>query len=206
MVFLLEQISEMYKPEQDWLFEKLLWKLESCNHLVLIADQGWGIQDYISELRFQLAEKNPDLQICMVDIQSAFSSDSFLKSLASALNLQFPEEISRLDVEKSDLSILSLPGQIARKHKIKIAVFFANAHLFKRFSDYRTFLRALSTKLRNQRNCVFCFFKKKIPVPDTFYSHPPPNCPWMNQRRMRMAFYKVFNTLHIKGIVSMKQR
>ena len=39
-----EQMAELYTVEQDWLFEKLLDKLNSQRHLLLTADQGWVIQ------------------------------------------------------------------------------------------------------------------------------------------------------------------
>jgi hypothetical protein len=37
----LEQMASGYKIEQDWLFEKLLGKLNAHMHLILSADQGW---------------------------------------------------------------------------------------------------------------------------------------------------------------------
>ncbi|MEN8228958.1 MAG: hypothetical protein ABFS38_12450 [Bacteroidota bacterium] len=33
-----EQLNEVYKVEQDWLFEKLLVKLNAHRHLILTAD------------------------------------------------------------------------------------------------------------------------------------------------------------------------
>jgi hypothetical protein len=36
----LEQLTEVYKIEQDWLFEKLLEKLNSHRHLILAADHS----------------------------------------------------------------------------------------------------------------------------------------------------------------------
>ncbi len=59
-IFSLEQLDAVYKIEQDWLFEKLLEKLNAHRHLILSADQGWGVQEYVSELGFQLAEKHPE--------------------------------------------------------------------------------------------------------------------------------------------------
>ena len=61
--FFLEQLDTEYKIEQDWLFEKLLGKLNAHRHLILTADQGWGIQEYANELGFQLAEEYPDISI-----------------------------------------------------------------------------------------------------------------------------------------------
>ena len=43
----LEQMATVYKIEQDWLFEKLLEKLNAHRHIILTADQGWGIQEYV---------------------------------------------------------------------------------------------------------------------------------------------------------------
>lgn len=151
-------MDEMYKPEQDWLFEKLLWKLESRNHLLLIADQGWGIQEYVNELRFQLGEKNPDTHTCFVDIRPIHSSDSFLELFVSSLINQFPEETSCMEIDKCSMNLLRLPEVIAKRHKIRIAVFLANAHLFHRFKDSASFLWTLKTKIRNQKNCVFCLY------------------------------------------------
>ncbi|MEN8229620.1 MAG: hypothetical protein ABFS38_15780 [Bacteroidota bacterium] len=36
--FSLEQMAAVYKVEQDWLFEKLLVKLNAHRHLILTAD------------------------------------------------------------------------------------------------------------------------------------------------------------------------
>ncbi len=47
----LEHLAEVYKTEQDWLFEKLLRKLSSQRHLFLTAERGWGIQDYSIEIK-----------------------------------------------------------------------------------------------------------------------------------------------------------
>ena len=58
-IFSLKQLDAVYKIERDWLFEKLLGKLNAHRHLILSADQGWGVQEYVSEPGFQLAEKNP---------------------------------------------------------------------------------------------------------------------------------------------------
>lgn len=48
----LEQFSEVYKMEQDWLFEKLL-----------------GVKEYVSDLGFQLSEKHPDFHTCYIDCE-----------------------------------------------------------------------------------------------------------------------------------------
>lgn len=173
-LFSLEHMTEIYQPEQDWLFEKLLWKLQSQKHLVLSAVQGWGIQDYINELRFQLAEKNADMHTCLIDIRPAHSSNSFLDLFASSLMHQFPDETSGMEIDKCSMSILKIPERIARKYKIKIALFFANAHLFHRFRDYSPFLRHLKTKLRNQRNCVFCFYGTSSPFFRDLFNSPGP--------------------------------
>ena len=47
----LEQISKVYKIEQDWLFAKLLAKLNG----------------------FHLAEKNLDIHTCLIDLKPAIS-------------------------------------------------------------------------------------------------------------------------------------
>jgi hypothetical protein len=156
-------MNEMYKPEQDWLFEKLLWKLESRNHLILIADQGWGIQEYVNELRFQLGEKNPEIPTCFIDIRPTHSSNSFLELFVSAFLNRFPEETSCMELDKSSMKMLNLPEVIAQRHKIRVAVFLANAHLFHRFKDSVSFLWTLKRKFRNQKNCVFCLYGNNSP-------------------------------------------
>ena len=75
----LEHMDSVSSTEQDWLFEKLLWKLKSYEHIFLTADPGWGILEYANELRFQLAEKNPEIHTCFMDIRPAHSSTSFLE-------------------------------------------------------------------------------------------------------------------------------
>lgn len=159
----LEHMVEVYKIEQDWLFEKLLWKLNSHRHLILTADQGWGIQDYVYELGFQLAEKNPDMHTCFMDIRPVHSSTSFLELFASALIHRFPQETSSMEIDKSSMDTLKLPEVLAQRYKIKVAVFLANSHLFHRFKDPIPFLRTLKVKLKNQKNCGFCFYGNNNP-------------------------------------------
>lgn len=173
-IYFLEYLSELYKPEQDWLFEKLLWKLQSGRNLALIADQGWGIQEYVNELRFQLNHKNPDIQTCLVDVRPAHTSSNFLDLLASSLLNRFPEQASSLEMEKGCIRILLMPGLLAQKLKTKIVVFIANAHLVQRFPDCQFFLRSMKSKFRNQRNCVFCLYGSSIPFfRDLFESTGP---------------------------------
>ena len=153
----LEHMDSVSSTEQDWLFEKLLWKLKSYEHIFLTADPGWGILEYANELRFQLAEKNPEIHTCFMDIRPAHSSNSFLKLLCSALLHRFPDEPSCLEINNSSMDTLRLPELIAKRKKIKIAVFLANAHLFHRFKDPIPFLRTLKLKLKHQ-SIVFTAF------------------------------------------------
>lgn len=152
-----EQLTKLQEIEQDWLFDKLLWKLGSHKHIVLTAEKGWGILDYVNELGFQLAEKKPDMQICYVDIKPAHSPNAFLQLFASALFIKFPEECSHLELDINSIDVLSLPQFIAHKSKVNIGVFLINSHFFHRFRDQTSFLRLLRIKFKNQKNCVFCF-------------------------------------------------
>ena len=153
--FSLEQMSSVYKVEQDWLFEKLLGKLNAHRHLILAAGQGWGIQEYVSELRFQLAEKYSDIHICYMDIMSVHTSTSFLELFAAGLSQRFPEVTSRMEIDISSMNTLRLPALIAQRKKIRVAVFLANSHLFHRFRDPISFLRTLKLSLKNQKNSIF---------------------------------------------------
>ena len=119
----LEQMSAVYKTEQDWLFEKLLQKLNANRNLILSADQGLGIGEFVNELGFQLAEKNPDIHTCFIDIKSARSSTSFLELFVASLSQRFPEETSLIDLDSSGMDKIKLPALIARKKKARIAVF-----------------------------------------------------------------------------------
>ena len=154
----LEQMDTVYKIEQDWLFEKLLDKLNSHKHLILSADQRWGVQEYVSELGFQLAEKNPDIHICYMDMKPAHSPTSFLELFFSALSHRFPEMTSWIEIDSRSMDTLKLPALIAQRKKIRVAVFLANSHLFHRFKDPISFLRTLKVNLKNQKNCVFCLY------------------------------------------------
>ena len=99
--FSLEQMAAVYKVEQDWLFEKLLEKLNAHGYLILAADQGWGIEEYVSELGFQLTEKNPDIHICYMDMKKAHASTSFLELFAAALSHRFPEVTSSMKIDSN---------------------------------------------------------------------------------------------------------
>ncbi|MCP4309942.1 MAG: hypothetical protein GY790_01645 [Bacteroidetes bacterium] len=159
----LDHLSKMYNIEQDWLFEKLLKKLNSGSHLILAADQGWGIREYTSELGFQLAEKNPDIRICYVDMKPAHSPAAFLELFAEALSYKFPDATSRITIDSKSMDTLKLPALIAKRNKIRVAVFLSNSHLFHRFRDPIPFLNTLRLKLRNQKNCVFCLYGNNNP-------------------------------------------
>lgn len=154
----LEQITDMHAVEQDWLFEKLLWKLNRHQHLILAANHGWGIEEYVSELRFHLGEKNPDIHVCYMDMMPARTPDSFLELFAATLYQRFPEVTSRIEKSLRKRDTLRLPTLIAQRKKVRIAVFLANSHQFHRFRDPTSFLRTLKLKLKNQKNCIFCLY------------------------------------------------
>jgi len=170
----LEQMAEAYKTEQDWLFEKFLEKLSSQRNLFLTADQGWGIQEYVSELGYQLAEKNPHIITCFMDIRPAHSSSSFLELFALALFHRFPEETSRMEIDKNSMAALRLPELLAKRKKVKLAVFLANAHLFHRFKDPIPFLRTMRLILKKQKNCVYCFYGNNLPKLRDLLRYPGP--------------------------------
>ena len=173
-VLSLEQMDSLSKIEQDWLFEKLLWKLNSHKHLILTADQGWGIMEFANELGFQLAEKNPEIHTCFMDIRPAHSSASFLELFFSALLHRFPDETSCMEIDKSSMDMLRLPELIAKRRKIKIAVFLANSHLFHRFKDTIPFLRTMKLKLKSQKHCVYCFYGNNTPFLRDLIRFPGP--------------------------------
>jgi len=173
-LYSLEQLDTMYKIEQDWLFEKLLGKLNANRHLIITADQDWGIKEYVSELGFQLAEKNQDIQICYIDVKPAHCPASFLELFKAALSLRFPESVSRMEINNRSTDTLKLPVFIAQKRKIRIAVFLANAHLFHKFKDPVPFLRTLKLKLINQKNCVFCLYGNNNPHFRNLVHYPGP--------------------------------
>ena len=147
-----------FKIERDWLFENLLGKLNSHTHLVLTADQGWGIKEYVNELGFHLTERNPDIQSCYIDMKSTHSSASFLDLFVAALANRFPEEAASIKISSQSIDSLKLPSIIAQRKNIRIAVFLANSHLLHRFRDSIPFLRTMKLKLKNQKKCIFCFY------------------------------------------------
>ena len=167
-------MARVYNPEQDWLFEKLLRKLNSHRNVILTAALGWGVQEYVDELRFQLSEKYPDMQTCFIDLRPVQSATSFLELFASALLHRFPKETSSIKIDYSSVDTLKLPEVIARSHKIRIAIFVANSHLFHRFKDPNSFLRMLKMKLKNQKNSVFCFYGNSSTNFGDLLNHPGP--------------------------------
>jgi hypothetical protein len=173
-IFPLKQLDALYKIEQDWLFEKLLEKLNAHRHLILSADHGWGVQEYVSELGFQLAEKYPDIHVCYMDLKHAHSTSSFMNLFAAALMHRFPEVISPMETNNSAVVTLTLPALIAKRYKIRVAVFLANSHLFHRFKDPVPFLRTLKLKFRNQKNCMFCLYGINTPYFRDMVQDPGP--------------------------------
>ncbi|MEN8158095.1 MAG: hypothetical protein ABFS10_14175 [Bacteroidota bacterium] len=172
--FSLEQMAAVYNPEQDWLFEKHLEILNSHKHLILSAEQGWGIQEYANELGFQLTEKNPDIHVCKIDLMPVHSLTAFLEHFAAAFSLRFPVVTSRMQIDSSSINTLKLPALIAQRKRIRVAVFLANSHLFNRFKDPGTFLRTLKLKLKNQKNCIFCLYGKNTPNFRDLVHYPGP--------------------------------
>jgi hypothetical protein len=172
--FSLEQMAAIYEVEQDWLFEKFLGKLNAHEHLILSADQGWGLQEYVRELGFQLTENNPDIHICYLDIKSAHSPTAFLELLFATLSQRFPEVTSRRKIDSSSMDPLQLPEIIARRRKIRVAVFIANAHLLHRFRDPIPFLRMLKVKFKNLKSCIFCIYGNSNPYFRDLVQYPGP--------------------------------
>jgi len=170
----LEQLATVDKVEQDWLFEKLLEKLNGHKHIILTADQGWGVQEYVKEVGFQLAEKYPDIQICYMDMKPAHSTTSFLELFAEALSQRFPEVTSRLEIDSNSMNILRLPALIAKRKKNRIAVFLANSHMFHRFRNSMPFLRMLKLMFKNQKNCIFCLYGNNNPFFKDLIQYPGP--------------------------------
>ena len=169
-----EQMDAVCKIEQDWLFEKLLGKLNAHRRLILFADQSWDLQEYVSELGFQLSEKNPDIHICSMDIRPAHSPTSFLELFMAALTHRFPEVTSSMEIDTSSMDTLRLPALNAQRKKIRVAVFLANSHLLHRFKDPIPFLRTLKLKLKNQKNCVFCLYGINTPYFRDLVKDPGP--------------------------------
>ncbi|MDF1575686.1 MAG: hypothetical protein P1P86_10910 [Bacteroidales bacterium] len=152
------QMSELFNVEHDWLFEKFLGKLNSHRHLILTADQHWGIQQYVEELGFQLEEKHRDIQICYIDVRLAQTSASFLDLFQTMLRQKFQEVVQVEEVPSGSVASLRLPSVIARKKRIRVGVFLSNVHLFHRFRDADSFLRIFRRYSINQKNCIFCLY------------------------------------------------
>jgi hypothetical protein len=116
------------------------------------------VQEYVNELGFQLQEKNPDIQVCYMDLRPALTTTSFLELFTASLFKSFPEVTSKTEIYDNGMDRLKLPSLIAQKNKIRVAVFIANSHLFHRFRDEFSFLRLLKLMLRNQKNSIFCLY------------------------------------------------
>jgi len=170
------QMAEMYNVEQDMLFERLLVKLSALRNLFIVAERGWGLEEYMDELGFQLTEKYPDIHICRVDLKPAHDSDSFLELFAAALCHKFPEETKHLKKGHVHTEILEWPSLIARRKKIRVALFLANAHLLYRYTDRFAFLKQVTLKFINQKKCVFCLYGQISHVLMELVQFPGPLC------------------------------
>jgi hypothetical protein len=98
----------------------------------------------------------------------------FLELFAATLSQRFPAIKTRLEIDSSTMEILSLPALIAQKLEIRVAVFLANSQLFLRFSDTIPFLRMLKLLLKNQQNCIFCFYGINHPYFGDLIHYPGP--------------------------------
>jgi hypothetical protein len=154
----LGEMSEMYNFDQDWLFDRLLKNLCAEKNLIILAEREVGLQEYVNELRFQLAEKHHNIHVCRIDLKQAHDSESFLQLYEATLSNIFPEVVINLKRNQGHIEVLKLPGMIYQRKKTKLAVFLANSHLFSRYRDRDSFLRQLKLTLRNQRHCIFCLY------------------------------------------------
>jgi hypothetical protein len=154
----LVQMAEMYKVEHDYLFERLLWKLSTSKTLILLAERNFSLQEYVSELGFQLTEKNRDIHICHLDLKTAQNPSEFLNQFVASLSHRFPEATSKLKIDSDSIDALKLPAIIARRKRIRVAVFINNCQLLYRFKGRSSFLRTLRRNLKNQKSCIFCLY------------------------------------------------
>jgi hypothetical protein len=152
------QIADILTFEQDWLFEKFMTKLNSHRHLLLTADQKWGIRDYVRELGFQLEERHRDIQICYIDVGLAQTSTAFLNLFHTTLLHKFQGLESLTAVHPSGLASLRMPSAIARKKGVRVGVFLSNIHLFHRYKDADFLLRELRLHFKKQDKCFFCLY------------------------------------------------
>mgnify|MGYP006304360411 CR=1 FL=1 len=89
----------MYRVGHGWIFERLIGKLSSNRHTILLAEEGWGEMEFVRELGFQLWEKFPDIHCCYIDCRQVYSRDSFLELFARSLRHRFPEVSIREDLD-----------------------------------------------------------------------------------------------------------
>jgi len=121
-----------------------------------------------------LAEKNPEINTCFMDLRHVHSSTNFLDHFATSLLQRFPSETSGMKPDHYRNDVLRLPDAIAKKNKIKIALFVSNAHQFHRFKDAIPFLRMLKLMLKHQKDCVFCFYGNNHPHFRELLRYPGP--------------------------------
>lgn len=172
--FGLEQMSEVYNVDKDWLFDKLLKELNAHRNLLLLGERALGLQEYVDELGFLLADNNPDIHVCRIDLKQAHDPDSFLELFVKTLSNKFPEVTGSLMKDLRQTDVLKLPSMIAHRKKIRVALFLANTHLFNRFRDRVSFLRLLRLKFKNQRNCIFCMYGYNNQHLRDLVQHPGP--------------------------------
>jgi hypothetical protein len=168
------KLDAEYQIEHGRLFDNILRILSINRNVILLADQTRGLKEYIHELGFQLTEKNQVIRICYMDMNPVLSAGSFLELYVTALAHQFPEVLSRMEIDACSMNTLKLPALIAKKERIRVAVFLANAHQFHRFKDGRHFLTALKLRLKNQKNCVFCLYGKNTSYFSDLVYYPGP--------------------------------
>lgn len=152
------QMTDILTFEQDWLFEKFMTKLNAHRHLILTAEQKWGIRDYVKELGFQLEEKYRDIQVCYIDVGLAQTSASFLNLFHNTLLHEFQGLEPLAEVHSIGMASLRIPSQIARKKGVRVGIFLSNIHLFHRYRDADAFLRELRLHFKKQERCIFCLY------------------------------------------------
>lgn len=157
------QMISMYRVGHGWLFERLIGKLSSNRHTVLLAEEGWGEMEFVSELGFQLREKFPDIHCCYIDCRQVYSRDSFLELFARSLRNRFQEVSIREDLDLMSMDAFEIPLIIAKRKKIRLAIFITSCHLLQRIPERVPLLRTLRKALLKQKNCTCCFFGKKTP-------------------------------------------
>lgn len=125
-----------YLPGHEYLLSKLADKVSNQQNIVLVAHRGWGKSILTLELGYSLIEANKELHVFYFDMAQVHDASTFirtfLQNLSKSLSIKTPDQINSNPPNYRQLELTEI---MAKKKKIRIAIFVSNFQQIKLFGN-----------------------------------------------------------------------